>query len=90
MLPTAENLWKRRVVQDPICSRCKIKAESIIHAILECKPSRHLEANSLVYRNECAHKSGFVSYDEGNRKKKKKRGVAEDNCAVLGSMVFKK
>ncbi|KAH9649551.1 rnase h domain-containing protein [Citrus sinensis] len=42
LLPTAENLWKMRVLQDPICSRCKMKAENIIHAILECKPARQM------------------------------------------------
>ncbi|KAL9426438.1 hypothetical protein AB3S75_033257 [Citrus x aurantiifolia] len=42
LLPTAENLWKRRVVHDPICSRCKMKAGSIVHAILECKPARQI------------------------------------------------
>lgn len=37
LLPTAENLWKRKVLQDPICPRCKIKAESVRHAVMDCK-----------------------------------------------------
>ena len=49
-----------------------------------------VEANSLLCINECAHKSGFVIYDEGNRKKKKQIGVTEDNCIVLDNLVFKK
>lgn len=28
MLPTTTNLWKKKILKDPTCPRCKMKAES--------------------------------------------------------------
>lgn len=42
LLPSAENLWKRKIVQEPICQRCKRSVESICHALLECKAAKKI------------------------------------------------
>ncbi|KAH9723367.1 rnase h domain-containing protein [Citrus sinensis] len=42
ILPTAENLWKRKSLQEPICQRCKHKVESVSHALIECKAARKI------------------------------------------------
>lgn len=40
VLPTAENLWYKKIIHDPICQVCKRQAESILHALLKCKVVR--------------------------------------------------
>lgn len=49
LLPTAENLWKRKVLEDPLCPRCKMKAENIIHAVMECKAARQIWKLTLFF-----------------------------------------
>ena len=41
-LPTMENLWKRKVVQEPICQICKKELENIPHALLDCKLAKKM------------------------------------------------
>lgn len=40
MLPTAGNLWKRKVVIDAVCQSCWCQSEDGFHALLECKAAR--------------------------------------------------
>ncbi|KAH9762740.1 putative reverse transcriptase/RNA-dependent DNA polymerase [Citrus sinensis] len=35
-----ENLWKRKVAQEPVCQICKYGVESIFHALVNCKTAR--------------------------------------------------
>lgn len=42
ILPTAENLWKRKSLQEPICQRCKLQVETVSHALIECKTTRKI------------------------------------------------
>lgn len=42
LLPTAENLWKWRVLQAPTYQLCRCKMESISHALLDCKMVRKI------------------------------------------------
>ncbi|XP_024038343.1 uncharacterized protein LOC112097373 [Citrus clementina] len=37
LLPSAENLWKRKVLQEPLCQFCNKKLETIFHALVGCK-----------------------------------------------------
>jgi ribonuclease HI len=39
-LPSKLNLWKRKVVQDPICELCSAQTEDLVHAFWDC-PSIH-------------------------------------------------
>lgn len=39
LLPTAGNLWKKKVLQDPWCQRCGKKGENIFHVLIKCKLS---------------------------------------------------
>ncbi|KAH9668523.1 reverse transcriptase domain-containing protein [Citrus sinensis] len=47
LLPTAENLWKRKCLQDPICKRCCRSVETIHHALMECKATKKIWAHLL-------------------------------------------
>lgn len=42
LLPTVENLWKKKVVQNPLCQRCSCKGENVFHALVECKASQKM------------------------------------------------
>ncbi|KAH9799959.1 reverse transcriptase domain-containing protein [Citrus sinensis] len=40
LLPSAENLWSKKVISDPTCQLCKKTMESISHALVDCKMAR--------------------------------------------------
>ncbi|KAH9784956.1 reverse transcriptase domain-containing protein [Citrus sinensis] len=40
LLPTAENLWKRKVLPQPTCQLCGTKMKTTAHALMECKSAR--------------------------------------------------
>ncbi|KAL9433530.1 hypothetical protein AB3S75_028375 [Citrus x aurantiifolia] len=42
LLPTTENLWKRKIVQDPWCPRCGSKGENVFHALFACKAAQKM------------------------------------------------
>lgn len=42
LLPSAKNLWKRKVLQESICQRCNRNVESINHALLDCKVAKKI------------------------------------------------
>lgn len=37
LLPSYENLWKRKILQEPTCQRCRRSVETKSHALLDCK-----------------------------------------------------
>ena len=41
-MPTAENLWKRKSLQEPVCQRCKLQVETVSHVLIECKAARKI------------------------------------------------
>ncbi|XP_062171134.1 uncharacterized protein LOC133876926 [Alnus glutinosa] len=40
ILPTKEKLWKRRIVENPLCPFCGIEVESSIHAVWLCDAAK--------------------------------------------------
>lgn len=48
LLPTAENLWKKKVLQEPTCQICCCSMESISHALLDFKMARKIWKNSQL------------------------------------------
>jgi hypothetical protein len=39
LLPTKENLFKKRVVKDPLCPICGVEVENICHMLWRCPSS---------------------------------------------------
>ena len=37
LLPTSENLWKRKILEEPVCQICKMGTEDVFHALMDCK-----------------------------------------------------
>lgn len=48
ILPTRDNLCKRKIMADNICELCKSDRESGIHALWECEVARDIWASSVV------------------------------------------
>ncbi|KAL9411912.1 hypothetical protein AB3S75_045503 [Citrus x aurantiifolia] len=42
LLPTAENLWKKKVLQEPMCQSCCCHVETVSHALVECNMARKI------------------------------------------------
>lgn len=42
LLPSAKNLWKRKVLQESICQRCNRNVESINHTLLDSKATKKI------------------------------------------------
>ncbi|KAH9792765.1 putative reverse transcriptase [Citrus sinensis] len=51
LIPTAENLLKRKCLQDPICKRCCKSVETIYHALLECKTTKKIWTHAPLQPN---------------------------------------
>ena len=48
LLPTAGNLWKRRILQESTCQICCCKMESTSHALIECKMAKKIWTASQI------------------------------------------
>ncbi|KAH9672717.1 putative reverse transcriptase/RNA-dependent DNA polymerase [Citrus sinensis] len=48
LLPTAENLWKRKVIPNPTCQRCNQGVETSFHALVECKAAKKIRQHSSL------------------------------------------
>lgn len=40
LLPTVDNHWRRKSVQDPLCKRCGRTSETTYHVLFECRASQ--------------------------------------------------
>ncbi|KAH9766108.1 rnase h domain-containing protein [Citrus sinensis] len=51
LLPTASNLWKRKIVVELVCVRCGCRREDVAHALLECKAARRVWKKTEFYED---------------------------------------
>lgn len=74
LLPTTSNLWRRKIVESPICQRCKLKSEDVIHALLEYKAAKKVQKNTDFAEeiNKLEHQDLMVVLLEIQGKKGKK------------------
>ena len=42
LLPLAENLWNKKVIQKPLCQMCKNGLEAVFHALVGCKVAKKI------------------------------------------------
>lgn len=74
LLPTAENLEKRKVLPNPFCHRCGLKSEDAFHALMECKAAQKVWKNT-VFTEEVKvlnHQDMLSVLHEMRRKRSKK------------------
>ncbi|KAH9684606.1 putative reverse transcriptase/RNA-dependent DNA polymerase [Citrus sinensis] len=61
LLPTAGNLWKRRILQESTCQICCCKMESISHALLECKMAKKIwKASQITVDSQLEHNQDII------------------------------
>ncbi|KAH9715816.1 putative reverse transcriptase/RNA-dependent DNA polymerase [Citrus sinensis] len=48
MLPTVENLWKKKVTASPLCQICRRSVEIVSHALIECKAAGKIWKQSIL------------------------------------------
>jgi len=66
ILPTMANLYKRRVVEEPLCPCCKLEEETITHALWTCPAARDVWGSGpRIFQKSSAWGSTFLSMMEG-------------------------
>ncbi|XP_075665254.1 uncharacterized protein LOC142634893 [Castanea sativa] len=60
ILPTRENLFHRKVVEDRGCEACKQEVESIIHVMWECGVAQDVYAGSRISLQKCPTLMGTI------------------------------
>ncbi|XP_024041999.1 uncharacterized protein LOC112099126 [Citrus clementina] len=63
LLPTAENLWKMKVIPNPTCQRCNQGVETGFHAQVECKAARKIMQHSSLAAVEMPSSHGGSMLD---------------------------
>jgi hypothetical protein len=53
LLPTKQNLLRKRVVEDDLCPCCKIQEESIIHTLWNCSSSQDVWGCASIIFQKC-------------------------------------
>lgn len=66
LLPTANNLWKKKVVPSLICQRCFCKSEDPCHALMVCKAARKVWKLTTFYDDvkQMAHQDMLSALQE--------------------------
>ncbi|KAH9681143.1 putative reverse transcriptase/RNA-dependent DNA polymerase [Citrus sinensis] len=63
LLPTAKNLWKRKIIPNPTCQRCNQGVETGFHALVECKAARKIRQHSSLAAVEIPSSHGGSMLD---------------------------
>jgi hypothetical protein len=54
LLPTRDNLYKRKVIQDPICPCCGLEVETIIHSLRSYSAAQDVWGDNLSCFQKCS------------------------------------
>jgi ribonuclease HI len=62
ILPTKENLWKRKITNDPLCPVCHSEVETVGHALWSCTATRDvwLECTERIQKS-CSKEDAFCN-----------------------------
>lgn len=62
ILPTNENLFKRRITTDPLCPICQMEVETVGHVLWSCPAARDvwMEGN-IRFQKSCSEEDNFSS-----------------------------
>lgn len=72
MLPTTNNLWKKKVVKTPVSQRCRCKSEDAFYALMECKDARKMWQLTEFHKDikQMAHQDILSVLQELEKKRK--------------------
>lgn len=73
---------EEEVLQDLFCPRCKMKAENVKHAVMDCKVAKQMWKLTPFKDNL----QSIGNQDLLDMMKEKQRGAETDNCIMLDSM----
>lgn len=51
LFPTASNLWKRKIVMEPVCLRCGGMCEDVVHTLLTCMATQRVWKKIEFYKD---------------------------------------
>jgi hypothetical protein len=54
LLPTRDNLYKRKVIQDPICPCCGLEVEIVIYSLWSCPTAKNVWGDNLSCFQKCS------------------------------------
>jgi hypothetical protein len=54
LLPTRDNLYKRKVIQDPICPCCGLEVETVIYSLWSCPTAKDVWGDNLSCFQKCS------------------------------------
>ena len=62
ILPAKENLWKRKIIDDPLCSMCQSEVETVGHTLWSCTVARDiwLECDARIQKS-CSEEDAFCN-----------------------------
>ena len=62
ILPTKENLWRRKITDDPLCLVCRVEVETVEHALGSCTAARDvwLECDGRIQKS-CSEEDVFCN-----------------------------
>ncbi|KAH9685647.1 putative reverse transcriptase/RNA-dependent DNA polymerase [Citrus sinensis] len=52
LLPSVENLWKKKILQEPTCQVCKMGMENVFHDLVACKSAKKNARNQLLFKGK--------------------------------------
>jgi hypothetical protein len=66
ILPTKDNLVKRKIIQDPLCLICGLESKTSFHILWDCPSARDVWGVSLrVFLKRVSHGLEFIQVVEG-------------------------
>lgn len=86
LLPTIDNLWKKKVVMDSVCRRCHSNREDVFHALVGCRAARKVWKLTEFYEDIkiLAHQDMLsVLQDLAGMRKKDDLGLIIATCWAI-------
>ena len=76
ILPTRDNLCRRKIISDPTCLLCEQEAETTFHILWQCISAKDIwGSGSIVFQKSCYNELDFLQ-------------VAEDMISKCSTMEF--
>jgi hypothetical protein len=65
ILPTRDNLCRRKILSDPLCPLCKQEVETTFHILWQCISARDVwGSGSVIFQKSCYSKPDFLHVTE--------------------------
>ena len=89
LLPTAQNLYKKKILSSPQCQRCRRTKESIYHALVSCKMSKKVWRLTTFKDYLRLLEGGYTQFFARDGRKKESVRYRANSCYLLGYLACK-